>query len=288
MNTDTKNIILAPFNLLYRISPKLELKLLFRIKQGYRLDLNNPKTYNEKIQWIKLYDKNPLMPKCVDKYTVREYIKDVGCQNILNDILWNGFNPDEIPFEKLPNKVVIKVTHGSTFNIICTDKTKLDIENSKKKLKKWLKEKFIPCYGEWFYGIEKPRIIVEKFIDSDEDLKDFKVFCFDGVPKVIGVYSNRFNGKLCQELYDVDWNLINEHTGHYELPEKLTPKPNNLSEMLKYAEKISNGFRHVRVDFFNPDNRLIFGEMTFTGSAGFGKYSSRDFAERMGKYLNIN
>ena len=93
---------------------------------------------------------------------------------------------------------------------------------------------------------------------------------------------------MCQELYDVDWNLINEHTGHYELPEKLTPKPNNLSEMLKYAEKISNGFRHVRVDFFNPDNRLIFGEMTFTGSAGFGKYSSRDFAERMGKYLNIN
>lgn len=287
MKTDTKNVLLAPFNLLYKISPELELKLLFRIKQGYRLNLKNPTTYNEKIQWIKLYDKNPLMPKCVDKYMVREYIEKIGCENILNDILWNGFNPDDIPFEKLPNKFVVKVTHGSTFNIICTDKTKLDIEDSKKKLKKWLKEKFIPCYGEWFYGIEKPRIIVEKFIESKEDLKDFKVFCFDGVPKVIGVYSNRFNGNLCQELYDVEWNLINEHTGHYQLPEKLTQKPNNLNEMLDYAGRISKGFRHVRVDFFNPDNNLIFGEMTFTGSAGFGKYSSREFAEQMGKYLNI-
>ena len=159
MKTDTKNVLLAPFNLLYKISPELELKLLFRIKQGYRLNLKNPTTYNEKIQWIKLYDKNPLMPKCVDKYMVREYIEKIGCENILNDILWNGFNPDDIPFEKLPNKFVVKVTHGSTFNIICTDKTKLEIEDSKKKLKKWLKEKFIPCYGEWFYGIEKPRII---------------------------------------------------------------------------------------------------------------------------------
>ena len=100
MKTDTKNVLLAPFNLLYKISPELELKLLFRIKQGYRLNLKNPTTYNEKIQWIKLYDKNPLMPKCVDKYMVREYIEKIGCENILNDILWNGFNPDDIPFEK--------------------------------------------------------------------------------------------------------------------------------------------------------------------------------------------
>ncbi len=287
MKTDTKNVLLAPFNLLYKISPELELKLLFRIKQGYRLNLKNPKTYNEKIQWIKLYDKNPLMPKCVDKYMVREYIEKIGCGNILNDIIWYGFDPDEIPFEELPNKFVIKVTHGSTFNIICTDKTRLDIDGSKKKIRKWLKEKFIPCYGEWFYGVEKPRIIVEKFIESKEDLKDFKVFCFDGVPKIIGVYSNRFNGTLCQELYDTEWNLINEHTGNYRLPKELTQKPENLSQIIELAGRISNGFRHVRVDFFNPENNLIFGEMTFTGSAGFGKYSSRMFAEKMGQYLKI-
>lgn len=287
MDTIKKNMLLAPFNILYKISPELELKLLFRLKQGYKLNLNNPKTYNEKIQWIKLYDRNPLMPKCVDKFTVRKYLEKIKCDKILNELLWDGFNPDDIPYDKLPNKFVIKVTHGSTFNIICTDKSKLDVENCNKNLKKWLKAKFIPCYGEWFYGIEKPRIIIEKFIESDEDLKDYKVFCFNGVPKIIGVYSNRFNGKICQELYNTNWELINEHTNHYELPDKLTQKPNNLKEMLNYAIKISKGFNHVRVDFFNPNNNLIFGEMTFTGSAGFGKFSTRKFELQMGEYLKL-
>ena len=107
MDTLKKRIILTPFNILYKISPKLELKLLFRIKQGYKLNLKNPKTFNEKLQWIKLYDKNPLMPKCVDKYTVREYVKNMGCEDILNELLWEGFNPEEIPFDILPDKFVI-------------------------------------------------------------------------------------------------------------------------------------------------------------------------------------
>lgn len=287
IDTVKKNIIMTPFNFLYRISPKLELSLLFRIKQGYKLNLKHPITFNEKIQWIKLYDKNPLMPKCVDKFTVREYIKKIGCEKILNDLIWDGFNVEDIPFETLPEKFVIKVTHGSTFNIICTNKKDLDVIDSKRKLKRWLNEKFLPCYGEWFYGIEKPRIIIEKFIESDEGLKDFKVFCFNGEPKIIGVYSNRFGGNLCQELYDTNWNLLDGHTNHYVLPAKLTKRPENLNQMLDYAKKISQGFNHVRVDFFNPDGNLIFGEMTFTSSAGFGKFNSREFAEKMGSYLEL-
>lgn len=287
MDTTKKNIILTPFNILYKISPKLELSLLFRLKQGYKLNLKNPKTFNEKIQWIKLYDKNPLMPKCVDKYTVREYIEKIGCGNLLNELLWEGFDASDIPFKDLPEKFVIKVTHGSTFNIICTNKDNLNIEEAKSKLNKWLKEKFLPCYGEWFYGVEKPRIIVEKYIECDEELKDYKIFCFNGEPKIIGVYSNRFNGGLCQEMYDVKWNLLEGHTNHYGLPEKLTEKPKNLEEMLKDAAKISKGFNHVRVDFFNPNNNLIFGEMTFTSSAGFGQFSSKKFAEQMGNYLQL-
>lgn len=289
MKTDTKNMILAPFNLLYKISPELELKLLFRIKQGYRLNLKNPKTYNEKIQWIKLYDKNPMMPKCVDKYTVREYVKSKGLENILNDLLWEGFEPEDIPFEELPNKFVIKVTHGSTFNIICTDKSKLDVKESILKLKKWLNEKFLPCYGEWFYGIEKPRIIIEKFIESEEGLKDYKVFCFNGKPEYVAVYSDRQknNGVPCQEIYDTDWNLIKEHTNHYELPESFTGKPKYFDNLLKYAEILSNDFKHARVDFFIEKDKIYFGEITFTSSAGFGKFSSREFAEKMGKYLKI-
>ena len=289
MDTIKKRIILTPLNILYRISPKTELELLFRLKQGYKLNLNEPKTFNEKIQWIKLYDKNPLMPKCVDKFTVREYVKDKGCEELLNELLWEGFNPEDIPFELLPNKFVIKVTHGSTFNIICTNKEELDIEESKKKLKKWLKEKFIPCYGEWFYGVEKPRIIIEKYIESKDGLNDYKVFCFNGEPQYIAVYSSRQknNGKPCQEIYDLNWNLINEHTNNYKLPNKLTSKPERFSELIKYAKILSKDFKHARIDFFIEKNKLYFGEITFTSSAGFGKFSSRDFEEEMGNTLII-
>ena len=277
MDTIKKRIILTPFNILYKISPSLELKLLFRIKQGYRLNLKNPKTFNEKIQWIKLYDKNPLMPKCVDKYTVRDYLKSKGCGEILNELLWEGFNPEDIPFDSLPDKFVIKVTHGSTFNIICTDKSKLNKEEAVKKCNKWLKEKFIPCYGEWFYGIEKPRIIVEKFIESKNGLKDYKVFCFGGEPKYIGVYSERETGKTKQELYDTNWKEIDEKTGLFENQNNKTPKPKVLKKLLKYATILSNDFVFARLDFFIEDDKIYFGEITFTSGAGFDRFSSKKF-----------
>ena len=287
MDTLKKRIILTPFNVLYKISPKTELRLLFKIKQGYKLNLKNPKTFNEKIQWIKLNDKNPLMPKCVDKYTVREYVESKGCKDILNDLLWEGFNPDDIPFDTLPNKFVIKVTHGSTFNIICTDKSKLDIEDAKKKLKIWLKEKFLPCYGEWFYGVEKPRIIVEKFIESKEGLKDYKVFCFNGKPMYIGVYSDRYKGKTKQELYDINWKEINEHTGNFDVKNKKTKKPKYLKDLIKYSKILSEDFNHARVDFFIENEKIIFGEITFTSGAGFDKFSSKEFDEKMGSLLEL-
>lgn len=288
MDTVKKRIILTPFNFLYRISPKLELKLLFRIKQGYKLNLKNPKTFNEKIQWIKLYDKNPLMPKCVDKYIVRSYVESKNCDEILNELLWQGFDSDEIPFDSLPNKFVIKVTHGSTFNIICTDKSKLNLKETREKLKKWLKEKFLPCYGEWFYGIEKPRIIIEKFIESKSGLKDYKIFCYNGKPQYIAVYSERANNtKPCQEIYDLNWNLVDGHTNNFKLPRNLTEKPKKLNELLKYAEILSSDFKHARIDFFIENEKIYFGEITFTSSAGFGKFSSRRFAEEFAKELVV-
>lgn len=287
LDTLKKNIVLMPFNILYKLSPSLELKILFRLKQGYKLDLKNPKTYNEKIQWIKLNDKNNLMPICVDKYTVREYVKNKKCANLLNNILWEGSNPDDIPFDSLPQKFVIKVTHGSTFNIICNSKKELDVKKTKRDLKKWLKQKFIPCYGEWFYGIIKPRIIVENFIESKNGLKDYKIFCFNGKAEYIAVYSDRQNGKTTQEIYDTDWNLINEHTNKFNLPTKLTAKPEKLNEMIKYAEILSKDFYHARIDFFYENNKIIFGEITFTSSAGFGKFSSRKFELEMGSKLTL-
>lgn len=288
MDTATKNLLLAPFNLLYKISPKTELRLLFRLKQGYSLNLKNPQTFNEKLQWIKLYDKNPLMPKCVDKYTVREYVESVGCGEILNELLWQGFNPDDIPFDKLPNKFVIKVTHGSTFNIICTDKSKLDQEKTKAQLKKWLKAKFLPCYGEWFYGVEKPRVIVEKYLEDKAhkgDLFDYKVFCFNGEPKIVDVHCGRFSEHK-RNIYDLDWNLQKEVYFKYDHFDDMK-KPKELKKVLEYARKLSSKFHHVRVDFFIVNGKVIFGELTFTNGAGLDKIKPYEFDKKMGSWLKL-
>ena len=288
MDTVTKRILLTPLNILYRIAPRLELKLLFRLKQGYKLNLKNPKTFNEKLQWIKLYDRNPLMPKCVDKYTVREYVESVGCGEILNELIWEGFNPEDIPFDKLPKKFVIKVTHGSTFNIICTDKNKLDCEDTIKKCKKWLKEKFIPCYGEWFYGIEKPRIVIEKYLEDKSrkgDLMDYKIFCFNGEPKIVDVHCGRFSGHR-RNIYDLDWNMQEDVYFKYEHFNGIE-RPKELDKALEYAKKLSANFNHVRVDFFIVNGKLFFGELTFTNGAGLDTIKPYEFDLKMGSWLKL-
>lgn len=285
MDTIKKNIILTPFNLLYRISPAKTLKILFRLKQGYSLHLDDPKTFNEKLQWIKLYDHDPRMSQCCDKYTVRKYIEQVGCGEILNDLIWEGFDPEEIPFDILPEQCVIKVTHGSTFNIICTDKNKLDREDVKRKCRKWLKAKFIPCYGEWFYGVERPRIIVEKFLDDDNPngLTDYKVFCFNGKAKIVDVHTGRFSEHK-RNVYDIDWNPRKEVFLKYPHAEWIE-KPAVLDQLIAYAEKISSSFLHARVDFYIVRNRIYFGEITFTNGAGFDKIKPYEFDCELGSYL---
>lgn len=287
MNTAVKNIILAPFNILYRISPELELKLMFRLKQGYRLNLENPTTFNEKLQWIKLHDKNPLMPVCCDKYAVREYVEQQGCGDILNELLWQGFNPEDIPFDALPDSFVIKVTHGSTFNIIVTDNSRLDREEVKNKLHMWMKAKFIPCYGEWFYGKVQPRIIIEKYLEDGHgaDLFDYKVFCFNGTARLVDVHCGRF-GEHKRNIYDLNWNLLENVYFKYDHFEGIE-KPKVFDELIRRAELLSNQFNHARVDFFIVDDRIIFGEITFTNGAGFDRIKPFSFDEKMGGWLEL-
>lgn len=289
MDNLLKNIILTPFNLLYRVNHKLELELLFRLKCGYKLNLKDPKTYNEKIQWIKLYDHNPLMPKCCDKYAVREYVESKNCGEILNELIWQGFDPAEIPFDSLPEKFVIKVTHGSTFNIICTDKSRLDRQDVIAKCNKWLKAKFLEAYGEWFYGIERPRVIVEKYLDDHTGrLKDYKVYCFNGIPRYIGVDSgDDEKGTHYKDIYDTEWNLIPGYEMAY--PNSGTPveRPEALEDLLRYARILSEDFLHARTDFYIVDGKVVFGEITFSNSAGFGRVAPEEFALKMGGYLEL-
>lgn len=288
MNNTLKKIILVPMNFLYKINPKLELSLMFWLKNGYKMNWNNPVTYNEKLQWIKLYDKHELMPICTDKYEVRKFVEECGCKDILNELLWEGSDAKDIPFDKLPNQFVIKVTHGSGFNTICKNKNELDWTKTIKKLNKWLKEKYIPCYGEWFYGVVKPRIIIEKFLSDDNFTipKDYKVLCFNGEPKYIMVYTERFTQNK-ESMYDLDWkNLECCHNG----VDRGRPieKPNNLEEILEYSRKLSKKFNHARVDFYIINNKVYFGEITFTDGAGFDKITPYSFDVEMGNWLKFD
>ncbi len=289
MDNTIKNLLLTPFHLLYRISPKLDLQLLFRLKLGYSLNWDHPRTYNEKLQWIKLYDKNPLMPICCDKYTVRSYIEQRGYGHLLNHLLWQGFDPEEIPFDTLPERFVIKATHGSTFNIICTEKSTLDQKTVIKKCKKWLKEPFLPCYGEWFYGIERPRIIVEEYLEGDDGqpLFDYKLFCFNGVPKMLYVDTWK-DGHHAINAYDMEFQLLRGvRLGYPNDEETVVKRPAALEEMKRIAADLARDFLHVRVDLYYTHGRIYFGELTFTKSAGFGRITPHSFDEQMGDWLTL-
>lgn len=291
MNAISKGLLLTPFNLLYKISAELELKLIFHLKTGRKLDLKNPKGFNEKLNWLKLYDSkgsNDLKPYLSDKYAARAYVEKVlGSDEILNELYWEGENPEDIPFDDLPDQFVIKVTHGSTFNIICKDKSQINREKTIKLLKVWLKAKFLPCYGEWWYGIVPPRVIIEKYLENTErqELLDYKVYCFNGKPMLIDVHSGRYKKEHKKNIYDTDWNYLDVKfkRNHFEQVEK----PTVLDQLLFYAEKLSQDFAHVRVDFFIVNNQIYFGEFTFANGAGFSEIIPYSYELTMGEWLQL-
>lgn len=290
MNTMVKNTLLAPFNALYAVSPELCLKTLFRIKQGYSLDLQHPKTFSEKIQWIKLYDHNLLMPRCADKYTVRGYVEECGCGQYLNELLWHGNDPVQIPFDELPEKYVVKVTHGSTFNVIVDGSEPVSRDEVIRKCLKWLKAKFLPCYGEWFYGRSggiEPSVVVERFIESDGNngLDDYKVFVMNGKAVLTLVCTGRTASAHFEDCYDMDWNLIEGYDMGEKRSCKAIPKPACFDEMIAAAETLAASFSHARVDFYITGGKLIFGEITFTSGSGFDKFHPYEFDCELGSKL---
>lgn len=289
MNYTLKNMVLAPMNVLYKINPKAELKLMFRLKQKYKLNLDNPKTYSEKINWQKLYYNNSLFSVCSDKYFVRDFVKKRGCGDYLNTLIWDGFSPKEIPFDDLPDQFVIKVTHGSGFNIICKDKKSLDRSITIRKISRWLKTKYLACYGEHWYGKERPRIIVENYLEDStkQSLYDYKFFCFDGQPYYVYVDTWK-NGQHHINMYDADFTLRKEVSLGY--PTDLSSniqKPQNYDEMLEVAKKLSKGFPHVRVDLYNINGAIVFGEMTFSKGAGFDRILPFEFDLEMGSHFQL-
>ena len=261
------------------------LKKWYKKRTGKILDLDNPKTFNEKIQWLKLYDNSPLKTKLADKYRVREWIKEQIGEEYLIPLLgvWNSF--DEIDFDKLPEKFVLKANHGSHWNIIVKDKTKFNKIKAKKKFDKWMHRDYAFKAGlELQYRGIEPKIIAEKYMaDSKGELNDYKIICFNGEPKFVWVDCGRYS-EHTKNIYDLNWNL-QPFMMTYPVSKNKIPKPQNLDKMIELAKKLCKDFAFVRVDFYNVDGKIYFGEMTYTSMSGTDKFKPEKYDLEMGNML---
>lgn len=261
------------------------LKLVYRCETGKKLDLNNPQTFNEKLQWIKLYDRKPEYSIYADKYEVRKHIAETIGEKYLIPLIGVYESVDEIPWDELPNRFVLKCTHGSGSNIICQDKNKLAINDAKKKLSKWMKKSWYWFGREWPYKNVKPRIVCEEFIsDTVNTPDDYKVMCFNGEPKCIQVHKGRFSNHTT-DYYNTDWNVMNFKT---RTPTSCITqeKPIILSEMLEISKSLSKSIIHVRVDFYYVNNRIYFGELTFFDASGYDNYPD-EYNNLLGNWINL-
>lgn len=270
------------------IPDKPYILIKYRIRMGEWPDLKKPKTYNEKLQWIKLYDRKPEYSVMVDKYAVKDYVKKIIGEDYLIPTLgvWNRF--EEIDFETLPQQFVLKCTHDSGGLVICTDKNSLDIEEARKKINSSLKNNYYWHSREWPYKNVKPRIIAEQYMvdESGVELKDYKVFNFNGEPKFIQVDFGRFSGHR-RNLYDTSWEYMDIENYYPTDRNTKIEMPICLKEMLELSRKLSAGIPHLRTDFYVINGKLYFGELTFFHGSGMKQYQPRSFERTMGDWMEL-
>lgn len=273
----------------YFVSDISIIKKKFKKVFNREIDLDNPKTFNEKLQWLKLQDRNPLYTDLVDKYEVREYLsKKIGDKYLIPLIgVWDKF--EEIDFSKLPNQFVLKVTHDSGGIVICNDKKNFDLKEAKRKIKISLKRNFYYFSQEWPYKNIKPRIICEKYMEDDSkgELKDYKFLCFNGEVKCSFVCLNRnLSSGLNVDFYDIDWNPL-PFERHYPRSKTKIPKPINYEKMLEISKKLSKDLPFVRVDFYEVNNKLYIGELTFYPGGGLEEFTPEKYDELLGNWLKL-
>ncbi len=259
------------------------LKMQYKLKFKKELNLEHPKTFNEKIQWLKINDRNPEYTKWVDKYEVRKIIADKIGEEYLIPLLGVYNSTNEIDFDKLPNQFVLKCTHDSGGIIVCTDKSKLNQGEVKKRLNKRLKTNFYWSGREWPYKDVKPRIVCEQYMtdESGWELKDYKVFCFNGKPKYIEVDYNRYvSHKL--NLYDTEWNFIDAYLTSPNDKDVEILKPKKLELMLELAARLAENTIFLRVDFYSIEDRLYCGEITLSPGSGFVEFHPEEMDLTMG------
>lgn len=258
------------------------LKLQYRIKLGRKLNLKNPQRFTEKLQWYKMHYRNPVMHECVDKYAVRKFVESKGLNEILVKLYGHYDTISDVPFHTLPNRFVIKTTHGGGGNnvVICHNKEELDFEDLKEKLS--FKEDKVADNGggrEWSYYGLKTGIVVEELLVNQENpqagVNDYKIFCYNGHAKYIIVDVDRYIGHK-RNFYDRNWNNLHV-TSDCPGCDRIIEKPENFDQMLAIAEKLSEEFPYVRVDLYNVNGKIYFGELTFYPWSGYTNFEPDKF-----------
>ena len=270
---------------------ELYLKLLFRFKMGYKLNLKNPKTFTEKLQWLKLYNRKPEYTTMVDKYAVKEYVaKIIGEEYIIPTLgVWDSF--DDIDFSKLPQQFVLKTTHGGGGGgvVICKDKKTFDREKARKILERSMKGDIYKSLREWPYKNVPKRIIAEKYVEDESGyLRDYKVMCFNGLPKLVQMHMGRFNGIHTQDFYNCNWEKLDtiNQVGCVN-SDMVLPKPQCLEKMLDLSSKLSEGLPQIRVDWYIIESNVYFGEMTFFDAGGFDDFIPESLNEVIGSWIEL-
>ena len=272
------------------IPSKLWLSYNFKRKMGYPMDWKNPKTYSEKLQWLKVYDKNPLYTALVDKYEVKKYIADaIGEEYIIPTLgVWDSF--DEIDFDTLPDRFVLKCTHDSGGIAIVKDKTTFDKEKARKQFKIAMARNPYTTNREWPYKNVKPRIIAEQYMENEEthDLRDYKFFSFNGETKAMFIATERASEteETKFDFFDMDYNHLDFRNGHPNA-EKWPAKPQNFEKMRELANKLSVGIPQVRVDFYEVGGRVYFGEMTFFHWSGMKPFEPAEWDRTFGDWITL-
>lgn len=250
----------------------LYLKWQYKAVTGKKLNLKNPCTFNEKLQWLKLHDRNPLYTTLVDKYEVKKYVAErIGEQYIIPTIgVWDNF--DDIDFAALPEQFVLKCTHDSGSVVICKDKSSFDVEYARQRLELALEKNYYWLFREWPYKNVKPRIIAEKYLSEfdNDSADDYKVMCFDGEPKVIQVHKNRFKNHT-QDFFDLNWKKL-DISQEFPCSDIKIEKPAQYEDMIKFSRLLANKIPQVRIDWYNVKCNLYFGELTFFDGAGLEEF----------------
>lgn len=270
------------------IPSKLWLSYRFKKKMGYPMDWKQPKTFNQKLQWLKLYDRKPIYTTMVDKYEAKKYVASIiGEEYIIPALgVWDNF--DEIDFDTLPDQFVLKCTHDSGGIAIVKDKSKFDKEKARKQFKIALNRNPYDVTREWPYKNVKPRIIAEKYMVDEvtKELRDYKFFCFNGEVKTMRIDCARGTGAVTMDFFDRDLNHM-PFTRNHENAAIMPEAPNNYAEMLVLAEKLAKDIPHIRVDFYSANGKIYFGEMTFYSASGCAPFDPPKWDRIFGDWIKL-